>query len=332
MRRTWADAARTALGTPHSSTTSAAPQPPATAGAQQNPVRSQLQALTTSLTQLHEKQVQDKPAAPPPAAGPVASPGSPDQLTKTQAQARVKYLEAALAALPPDDAELGDERASLTSRLAEAKRRVHGVQPIGARLDGARAALERSRSRQAEAAQAVAAAQLLHQQAAEEVAGLEREVHDIEASLAAGTGSAEMDPVLESAVTPVDQAHAALNEMVTNLANDSCVHPAHLEAAKAHVKQLFDGFRLTLQQAEATRAAAAGAPIQPAERRHVVKSPPAAPLPAQAGALVRHQGKQPRKELITDFFTRKKVIRTIGKDGKSTSSGFTAAPAPPSSA
>ena len=172
---------------------------------------------------------------------------------------------------------------------------------------------------------------MLHQQAAEEVAKLEREVHDLEVSVAAGTGSAEMDPVMDSA-EPVDQAHAALNQMVPDLANDSCVHPAHIEAAKAHVKQLFDGFRLTLQQAEATRAAAAGAPIQPAERRHSVKSPPAAPMPAQAGALVRHQGKQPRKELISDYFTKKKVIRTIGKDGKSTSSGFTAAPAPPSSA
>ena len=126
------------------------------------------------------------------------------------------------------------------------------------------------------------------------------------------------------------RTRAPPSTMIADLAKDSCVHPAHVEAANAHVKQLFDGFRLTLQQAEATRAAAAGTATQPAERRHVVKSPPVAPMPAQAGALVRHEGKQPRKELITDWFTRKKVIRTIGKDGKSASAGFTAAPAPAS--
>ena len=154
----------------------------------------------------------------------------------------------------------------------------------------------------------------------QELRQAEREATDV--------GSAEMEPAPPA--TPFDQAHAALNTMIANLATDSCVHPGHVEAAHAHVKQLFDGFRLTLQQAEATRAAAAGTATQPAERRHVVKSPPVAPMPAQAGALVRHQGKQPRKELITDWFTRKKVIRTIGKDGKSASAGFTAVPAPAS--
>ncbi|CAK0834692.1 unnamed protein product, partial [Prorocentrum cordatum] len=246
------------------------------------------------------------------AAAPAA--GDTSQPAKARGLARVKYLEAALAALPADDPLFAEEKVGLGQRFAEAKRAVHSVRPIGARIDCARAALERSRSRQAEAAKAVEAAQKLPQLAADEVAALEAELQELRQAEREATdvSSAEMEPAPPA--TPSDQARAALNMTIANLATDSCVHPGRVEAAHAHVKQLFDGFRLALQQAEATRAAAAGTATHPAERRHVVKSPPVAPMPAQAGALVRHRGKQPRKELITDWFTRKKVIRTIGKE------------------
>ena len=46
-----------------------------------------------------------------------------------------------------------------------------------------------------------------------------------------------------------------------------------------------------------------------------MKGPPlAATAPRPSGPLVRHCGKQPRKELITDFFTAKKVVTVVGKD------------------
>ena len=313
MRRTWAEAARSAVAPPpHRS--EAAPPPasaaPTVAG-QQNSVRAQLQAITGSLSKLHEQQQQAGAASPPPPPpAQVAAPagGDTSQPNKTQALARVRYLEAALAALPADDPLFAEEKVTLGQRLAEAKRAVHGVRPIGARIDGARAALERSRSRQAEAAQAVEAAQQLHQLAADEVVALEAELQELrqaerEASLTSDMMCTEPGPA-QAAAQPVEQAHAALNQMIASLSTDSYVHPAHLEAATAHVQQLFDGFRVTLQHAEATRAAAAGTPA-PVARRAVVKGPPA----AQVGRLVRHIGKQPRKELITDFFQAKKVVR-----------------------
>ena len=146
---------------------------------------------------------------------------------------------------------------------------------------------------------------------------LETELRELEASLTT-------EVTIEAPATPEAQAYTLLGTMIDQLTADEYVHPGHIEAAKTHVKQLFDGFRDTLRQAEATRAAAAGTPLVPKEARHITKSPPAAPLPATPGVLVRHNGKQPRKELITDYFSKRKVIKSIGKE----SAGFPATPGP----
>ncbi|CAK0884901.1 unnamed protein product, partial [Prorocentrum cordatum] len=226
---------------------------------------------------------------------------------KGHLQARIKQLETALAAIPEGDAKLATERASLATRLTDAKRQLPGSKPIGARIDGARAALGRARQRQAEAEQAVAAALQLQHTVACEVTALETELQELEASLTT-------EAPIEATATPESQAHAILGQMIDQLTADEYVHPGHVEVAKTHVRQLFAGCRGTPQQAEATRAAAAGTPLVPKEVRHTTKSPPAAPLPAKPGTLVRHSGKQPRKELITDYFSKRKLIKSIGKE------------------
>ncbi|CAK0811430.1 unnamed protein product [Prorocentrum cordatum] len=246
-----------------------------TTASKKNPVRAQLNALTETLTKIHEAKALSNEAP-----------------NKGHLQARIKQLETALAAIPEDDAELATERASLATQPTDTKRQLLGSKPIGARIDGARAALGRARQRQAEA---------------EQVTALETELQELEASLTT-------EAPIEATATPESQAYTILGQMIDQLTADEYVHPGHVEAAKTHVRQLFAGFRDTLQQAEATRAAAAGTPLVPKEVRHTTKSPPAAPLPAKPGTLARHSGKQPRKELITDYFSKRKVIKSIGKE------------------
>ena len=281
----------------------------ATANLQPNAVRSQLNVPTESLGRIHSagRATKDTPPTPP---APAAARRASDTPTKAQLQTRIKQLETALSALPEDVEDIAEERESIAARIASAKRELHGSRPIGARIDGARAALQRARQRQDDAAQALAAAQLLNGDAATEVADLEEQLHDLEMSLADGS-----DMMDEEQVPPASKAYEILQQMIGHLKADACVLPGHVQAATDHVQKLFDGFRLTLAHADAARATAAGTAPVAAERRHSVKGPPlAATAPRPSGPLVRHCGKQPRKELITDFFTAKKVVTVVGKD------------------
>ena len=303
LKRSYGDVARAAAN-------AAAPPAAPTVAAQQNTVRSQLNNLTESLANIHIDTMRSagttKATPEPPPARRVGE-ATP---TKNQLQARVKQLEAALSALPEDVEDLAAERESIAARLEGARRELRGSRPIGARIDGARAALQRSKKRQEDAAQALAAAQLLNGEAAAEVADLEEQLHDLEMSLAVGT-----DMTDDETAQPASKAYEILQQMIEHLKEDSCVQPGHVQAATDHVQKLFDGFRLTKEHADAARAAAANAPAAAAERRHSVKGPPMVrPVARASGPLVRHHGKQPRKELITDYFSKKRVITVVGRD------------------
>ncbi|CAK0851528.1 unnamed protein product, partial [Prorocentrum cordatum] len=285
------------------------PSTPPTAAPQQNPVRAQLSTITDTLTKLHESPTITSPAERSLAKYPVHSQG--DVLTKAQLQARVKQLEHVLATIPEeDDAELASERISLTTRLDDYKRQIVGSKPIGARIDGTRAALGRARARREEAEQALKASTLLVKQSTDEVTALEAELSELEASLAA-------DPMAAEAFAPASHAFEILNQMIEHLKKDEHVHPGHVQAATQHVQQLFEGFQATLNQAVATRAAAAG--VQPTPAGYSVKAmATAAATPATVrgpagGSLVRHHGKQKHRELITDYFTKRKVVKSITK-------------------
>ena len=302
LKRSYGDVARAAANPAH-------PVAAPAAHAQQNPVRSQLNTLTESLARIHSSGVatRDAPVATLAAA---TARRAGETATKAQLQTRIKQLEAALGALPEDIEDIAEERESIAARIASAKRELHGSKPIGARIDGARAALQRARQRQEDAAQALAAAQLLNGDATTEVADLEEQLHDLEMSLADGSDMMDDEPA-----PPASKAYEILQQMIGHLKADACVPPGHVQAATDHVQKLFDGFRLTLAHADAARAATACAAPATAERRHSVKGPPlTATAPRPSGPLVRHSGKQPRKELITDFFTAKKVVKVVGKD------------------
>ncbi|CAK0839438.1 unnamed protein product [Prorocentrum cordatum] len=203
--RTYGEVAKSALAIPPAKETTAS---------QQNRVRAQLNALTEILTKIHEA----KDAL------------SNEPSNKGHFQARIKQLETALAAIPEDDAELANERASLATWLTDTKRQLLGSKLIGAQIDGARAALGRARQRQAEAEQAVAAALQLQHTAACEVTALETELQEREASLTT-------EAPIEATATHESQAYTILGQMIDQLTADEYVHPGHVEdaAAGAHV-------------------------------------------------------------------------------------------------
>ncbi|CAK0883890.1 unnamed protein product [Prorocentrum cordatum] len=123
----------------------------------------------------------------------------------------------------------------------------------------------------------------------------------------------EAEQTLSAATALVKHATDEVTTLETELA----------ELERQHVQQIFEGSQATLRQAEATRAAAAG--VQPTLAGFSVKTmatasaPPPSVIGPASGSLVRHRGKQKPKELITDYFTRRKVVKSIFKDTSASS-------------
>ena len=227
--------------------------------------------------------------------------------------AQIKKAEQALAALP-DVPEFASERAALANKAKSLKREIITAKPMGARYDGTKDALNRAKARRAEAQAAVEVAQQLLQVASDEVVALETELQELEIGLACSSEEPSTAPI-----------HEILSGMVEDLRSKPNAHPAHIAAAERHVALLFEGFREATAFAENQTREATSQP--PALRRHSEKGPPRQIRAASAGprsCLVRHIGKQPRKEKITDYFLKKKVVVRAPSESPASAAAATA--------
>ena len=185
IKKSWAQVVRSlsAEQAPPSTTSTAVPP-------KQNLVRAQLDQVSASLA----KMVGAPPpvgtasvaASPPVMSGPSRAEVSilPTSVaTKAKISAKIKSLEAAVSHLP-EDPEFDPQREALATKISELKRELTDAKPIGARIDGARAALQRSQDRRADAQCALALAQKVVEAADAEVDKIAADLCDFESALA----------------------------------------------------------------------------------------------------------------------------------------------------
>ena len=250
----------------------------------------------------------------------------PLAVPKAEIKKKLQVLETSLAALPPDDEDFQFERDTLRAKIASIKRGAIDLQPIGARIDGTRDALQRALKRKQEADSALAAARALVEESEIEVKGLEQELSQLEAALAQPS-TADVDSPQEA--QPVEVLAKQLNSFLEGIRADAHVDPSHLAEATDHVARLINGLRGTLQYAEAS-ALAAQQPESLPRQRIVGKQVPAqtscaSKIVCNLPPTHRVLGKQPAKKVITDYF-RKSTKRTTllaadGNAGKRRSCG-----------
>jgi len=200
-----------------------------------------------------------------------------------QENGEAKKLKADLAqlestiALIPKIPEFAAATQDLEARAAAKRLALRAMKPPGARLDAARAALDRAAARRVQAEEAYRLACTTMSAADEEIARLRVDIASIEAEVAAS-------PPPPSAQDPL-QAFTAMQEAMDNMIRLAQAtpgyHAEHIAQAKSHAEQLSVGFRVTLEAAKkAEEARAARERIQldasppPKRWRHTAKSCP----------------------------------------------------------
>ena len=186
---------------------------------------------------------------------------------------------------------LKDERTALQGRIASQRQLVRGPETVGARLDGAVAALARAQQRNSDCQRALLLAQSAMEASAMEVSRIYTEVEDLKAECAAEDQDRSRRGPLTSPTEALKETSDQLQQLLTMLAQNAALPQEHVEQAKAYTKQLMQGF-------ETCFAAVADAERPPATRRRLAeKAPQPAGLVAPGAALfeykpTRHVGKQ----------------------------------------
>ena len=260
-----------------------------------HPVRAQLDKVTESLANIHIDTMRSGRAQPATAPAPAAVPPS-----RAKVSDQIKALEAAIALMPAEP-EFEQQCEALRAKVTALRREIIDAKPIGARIDGTRAALQRAQDRKAEAVRTLVLAQDAVSAADAETDKLALELAELEAALAHAPPEA-MDTA--PPVCSLDMLGSQLKQFISALKADEHIDPAHLSHAEAHVSQLIGGFEATLQHAGRAREAA-GLP----NRRLVGKQDAPArdvPVPTdQPDTGFRLVGKQPPRRVITDFFKKR---------------------------
>jgi hypothetical protein len=225
---------------------------------------------------------------------------APPLLSRAHILAAIKRLETALSAMEGDDFK--EMRASLLEQIDERKKQLIDTKPIGVRVDGARAVLERSRKRLAHAAESVALANQVHEAAKAEESRLTSELAALELQLALGGGGPQAPSTSTSPTTSLEELGVQLTAAVEQLRGLEAVPGVAAEDAHNQSIALLAKFKATLEAAskhadfKLHRLRAKTTPPP-----HVVQTP-----------SVRIVGKQ--KVLITDFFgsSKKPRIAPVG--------------------
>ena len=281
MRRSFAEVVvGQRVVSPSSSDARSPPASPPTSG---NAVRDRLNEVNKALGAAG--------TATPPAPPKAASVGKGEL---KELHASKKAMEEALAALP-NNPRLESTRKGMQAEIAEIDMAIQAISPVGARLDGAKAALQRAKDRMVEAENALVLAQQTVSAASLEVAEMEKQVEELQAQV---VSAAQNDPVAE--------VKRALDMGMDALRKAASVDPNIVAQAQASSDQLLKGFRDVFDFA--AKAEAAANPGGQAVTRLSGKQPPKPAVPAvvppdpTVPAHVRLNGKQPAKRTIKDYF------------------------------
>ena len=270
-----------------------------------NSVRNQLNEVSTLLSKAAPPAA--APAIPP---APAAAPAPATLPSQTPNKEARKAVEDSLRMLPKLP-ETEGARASLQAQLEAIK----GPMTPGARLDAAKAALERANTRRELAQQALALAQQTFEDAEAEHAQIQANIDTMRLEMAAGLGP-PAQPVPDTATPALQLLQHAAAKVMEELAGTAGVDPAHVQVAQQLTTQLLEGCHITMT----TAAAAADAAMPQQERRHSTKSPPVVQSSASDLEPVRTRlnGKQLPKKTLQDMWPHAatKVLKSaVGKAG-----------------
>ena len=288
MRRTWAEAVKNSHPSPPqqdgTGNTSASPAHTSSG----NQVQQQLKVVAEKLAKsAGMSPLSPSPVVPPAAAAspPGGVPAAPEDTSTTRGALveSIKQLEVSLSTLP-QDSSLDGARAAIQFQLDSKRKQLGELRPLGKRLDGARAALERAQKRHATAEESLQLATQAVKTAADEVAQLRKDVAELEKQVAAAPPSTAPAPPAQSTI---DELTKQMEAAVHELAQFGSVSPEALREAQAQSEAILAKFKATLEHAVQTC---------PPRRAQGKQAPTMLP--------VRHNGKQAPKRYITDWFTR----------------------------
>jgi hypothetical protein len=196
------------------------------------------------------------------AQAPLTTTASQGALPAGERQALVRQLhqlESSLAALP-DTPEFSLLRAQIGIQHAHAKAKIASSRPLGARLDGCRAALDRTRQTATAMAAAAAAAEGASIRAQAQVVSLESELAELEALVTS-------DEANEGSKTCITRLQSEMMRVVSEMAQSTHVDKPEVDAVMAAMTTLFQGVTDIAMRCQ--QAAALGTPSLSAEQTPV---------------------------------------------------------------
>ena len=146
--------------------------------------------------------------------------------------------------------------------IASQKLLARGPETVGARLDGAMAALSRAQQRNTECQRALQLAQSAMEASAIEVSRLSAEVEGLKAECAAEDQNRSRRGPPSSHTDALKETSDQLHQLLAMLTQSAALPQEHVDQAKAYTEQLIQGF-------ETCFAAVADTEQHPATRRQI---------------------------------------------------------------
>ena len=205
---------------------------------------------------------------------------------------QLQQVEASLAHLPEGD-DWTSVRQALLDRHSTLRAQPVSARPLGARIDGCRTALERSRARQQAAAEAVEAAMAAQQAAQAQTASLEAELRELEEQVAVNNRTTEGGDC-------ITRLQGDMERVISEMGSSQHITQQEVQAVMSQMTSLFQSVTAISQRVSAappplippdTDAAMTQTPLEPGQRRiteFAAQQTQAAATPAvpQAAAIV----------------------------------------------
>ena len=145
---------------------------------------------------------------------------------------QLQQLEASLAQIP-DAPGLADVRETIMTKHALVKQRLSEVRPLGARLDGCRAALTRARARCKVATEAVSAAIAAQEEAQRQVVQYETQLRELEATVATA------QPEQVDGSNSIERLQGDMERILREMAHGGQVPGEEVQGVMAQMTTLF---------------------------------------------------------------------------------------------
>ena len=189
--------------------------------------------------------------------------------------ARIKEIDIALSALPDKD-DFKEARQHLTLQKETVKKQIIEAKPMGARMDGCKAALERAVKRRHQAVEALEAAKAAVMEADRHVTSKEAELKQLEAEARASVLSEERPKG-----TCLDELENSMTKVLQEMEGSGHVQEMHLKEAYGSMSKLFVGLKGISRQAYAQSNTQKGPNIL--EMLGAVQAPVPVGVPMSAG-------------------------------------------------